>query len=107
MTTRVSLWLIILGGMLVTYATRLSFIALVPYEQMPAWFRRGLRYVPPAVLAALVLPAFLMPDGIVSLSINNHRLLAGVVAMLAAWRVKNTWLTIASGMVALWLLSNI
>lgn len=107
MTTRVSLWLIILGGMVVTYATRLSFIALVPYEQMPAWFRRGLRYVPPAVLAALILPAFLQPDGFINLSISNHRLLAGAVAILAAWRVKNTWLTIASGMAALWLLSNI
>ena len=107
MTARISLWLIIFGGMVVTYATRLSFIALVPYEQMPAWFRRGLRFVPPAVLAALILPAFLQPDGFMYLSISNHRLLAGVVAIFAAWRIKNTWLTIASGMVALWLLSNI
>jgi len=107
MTARIALWLIILGGMLVTYATRLSFIAIVPYEQMPAWFRRGLRYVPPAVLAALILPAFFQPDGILYFSISNHRLLAGAVAMLAAWRLKNTWLTIACGMAALWLLTNI
>jgi branched-subunit amino acid transport protein len=107
MTPRATLWLIIVGGMVVTYATRLSFIALVPFEQMPAWIRRGLRYVPPAVLAALILPAFLQPDGGLNFSLSNHRLLAGAVAILAAWRVKNTWLTIASGMVALWLLSNI
>ena len=100
------LWVIIAGGMLVTYATRLSFIALVPYERMPEFFRRCLRYVPPSVLAALILPELLRTTGQFDLSLGNHRLWAGALAALVAWRTRNSWLTIAIGMITLWLLSS-
>lgn len=101
------LWTIILGGLLVTYLTRLSFILLIPLERFPQRFRRGLRFVPPAVLAALITPELLRPGGLWNISIDNERLLAGLVAMLVAYRTKNTWLTIAVGMLSLWLFSRI
>jgi branched-subunit amino acid transport protein len=100
------LWGIIVGGMLVTYATRLSFIALVPYERMPEFFRSCLRYVPPSILAAFILPELLCTTGQLDLSLGNHRLLAGALAALIAWRTGNSWLTIAIGMITLWLLSS-
>lgn len=99
------LWGIILGGMIVTYLTRLSFIALIPQERVPTLFKRSLRYVPPSVLAALILPELLRHGGSLDLSMNNPRLIAGVLAALVAWRTRNTWLTIAVGMISLWLLS--
>lgn len=100
-----ALWGIILGSMLVTYAQRLSFIALIPAGWLPPALHRGLRLVPPAVLAALIAPEIIRPAGPVDISIQNHYLLAGSIAALAAWRFRNTWLTIAVGMLALWLLS--
>lgn len=103
--SRVALWGVILGGMLVTYATRLSFVALVPHERLPPLIRRGLSYVAPAVLAALILPALTRPAGALDLSPGNHRLIAGALAALVAWRSRNIWLTILAGMVALWGLS--
>lgn len=105
--SRIYLWTIILGGLLVTYLARLSFILLVPLERFPERFRRGLRFVPPAVLAALITPELLRPGGVWDFSLGNERLLAGIVAMVVAWRTKNTWLTIAIGMLCLWLLSTI
>ena len=102
--SKLELWVILIGGMLVTYATRLSFIALLPPERMPALFRRGLRYVPPAVLAALISPELFSPGGTLDLSLGNERLLAGSLAFLVAWRTRSTWLTITAGMLALWLL---
>jgi len=105
--SRLYLWTIILGGLLVTYLTRLSFILLVPLERFPERLRRGLRFVPPAVLAALITPELLRPRGVWDFSLGNERLLAGVVAMLVAWRTKNTWLTIALGMFCLWFFSTI
>ena len=102
---RQELWVILFGGMLVTYATRLSFIALLPAERMPSWFRRGLRYVPPAVLAALITPELFSPGGTLDFSLGNERLLAGTLAFLVAWRTRSTWLTIAAGMLALWVLN--
>jgi branched-subunit amino acid transport protein len=99
------IWLIILGGMVTTYLTRLSFVSLIPQERLPLLFRRGLQYIPPAVLAAIVFPELLVRGGDLNITPQNHRLLAGLVASLVAWRLKNTWLTIASGMIALWLLT--
>lgn len=100
--TRPELWLVILGGALVTFAVRLSFIALIPPDRLPASLRRGLRLVPPAVLAAIILPGLLSPSGTLFLSLTNDRLWAGLLALLIAWRTRSTWLTIAVGMVALW-----
>lgn len=101
------LWIVIIGGMLATYATRLSFIALVPPERMPGWFRRGLRFVAPAVLAGLVSSDLIGSAGSLDLTLGNLRLIAGAIAAIVAWRSRNTWLTILTGMVALWLLGQI
>jgi branched-subunit amino acid transport protein len=100
------LWSIILGGLIVTYLIRLSFILIIPIERFPERFRRGLRFVPPAVLAALITPEFLQPEGVWDLSLGNERLIAGMLAIIVAWRTKNTWLTILVGMLSLWLLSQ-
>jgi branched-subunit amino acid transport protein len=103
----VEIWLVILGGMIVTYLTRLSFTVLVPPDRLSAVFNRGLIFIPPAVLAAIVVPELLLVDGRVALSLTNFQLIAGVLAGLVAWRFKNTWLAIATGMLALWLLTRI
>ncbi|TLN13145.1 AzlD domain-containing protein [bacterium] len=101
--------LILLLAGLLTYATRLSFIALIGRWQPPVWFLRGLRFVPPAVLSAIILPEMLVRDGHALLSPSNPRLWAGLLAMLIAWRTRNTLLTILAGMLALyaatWLLA--
>ena len=105
--TAAYLWTIIIGGLLVTYLIRLSFILLIPRDRFPERFRRGLRFVPPAVLSALITPELLRPGGVWDLSLGNERLFAGLIAIIVAWQTKNTWLTILSGMVALWILTEI
>jgi branched-subunit amino acid transport protein len=95
------LWLVIFGGMLATYATRLSFILLVPPERMPTWFRRGLRFVAPAVLAGLVSTDLVGTASSLDLTTGNHKLIAGAIAAVVAWRSRNAWLTILTGMGAL------
>jgi branched-subunit amino acid transport protein len=99
----VELWLIILGMVVVTYSVRLSVIALLGETVMPDSLNRALRYVPPAALSAIVFPALFMPDGSLDLSPGNTRLLAGLVAALVAWRSRSALLSIAVGMVLLWL----
>jgi branched-subunit amino acid transport protein len=96
-----SIWVIILMAGLMTFATRLSFIFLLDRIKMPDWFRRGLRFVPVAVLSAIILPELTSPNGSLFLSWRNPQLLAGMVAILVAWRTKNVILTIIAGMVAL------
>lgn len=99
-------WLIILLGGLMTYGIRLSFIALAGRWQPPQLFQRALRYVPPAVLSAIILPEMLVRDGQIFLSPLNPRLLAGLLAMLVAWRTRSTTLTIVVGMLGLILMQS-
>jgi branched-subunit amino acid transport protein len=87
---------------LLTFATRLSFIAILHRVEMPPILKRALRYVPPAVLSAIVFTEVLVRDGKTDLGPGNFRLLAGAIAALVAWRTRNVLLTIATGMAALW-----
>jgi branched-subunit amino acid transport protein len=100
----VNIWLTMILGGLLTYGMRLSFIYLFGRFEIPAAVRRALRFVPPAVLSAIVFPELLMPSGALDVSLGNHRLLAGVIAMLVAAWTKNTLLTILAGMAALLIL---
>jgi branched-subunit amino acid transport protein len=96
-----NIWLVMLIAGLLTFATRLSFIFLLERIRVPDWFRRGLRFVPVAVLSAIILPELTSPNGDLFLSWRNPLLLAGMVAILVAWRTKNVILTIVAGMAAL------
>lgn len=98
-----SLWLTILLAGLLTFGTRLSFILLLDRIKVPDWFRRGLRYVPAAVLSAIILPELATRNNALELSGRNPQLWAGALAVLVAWRTKNMLLTILAGMAA-WLL---
>ncbi len=100
-------WLILLGMGVVTYLTRLSLIALFGRLAVPPIIERALRFVPPAVLSAIIFPELLRPAGAFDLSLGNVRLLAGILAILVAWRTRNVLLTIGAGMVALWVLRAI
>jgi len=88
---------------LVTYAIRLGPILFFSQREMPELLRRALRYVPTAVLTAIIVPDVLLPGGELALSLMNMRLVAGVAAALIAWRTHNVFWTIAVGMAVLWL----
>lgn len=93
--------LIVLIGVL-TFLIRLSFIGLFGYlDEIPPQVERALRFVPAAVLAALVLPSFVTPEpGAGGVAVD--RLAAGAVAGIAAWRTENVFVTIGAGMLTLW-----
>ena len=102
-----SLWLSILAMGVITFALRLSLIALLDRFEVPPLVTRALRFVPPAVLSAIILPELLQPDGKFNLSLGNARLLAGMIAVVVAWRTRNVLLTIGVGMLALWVLQSL
>lgn len=99
------IWLVILAGGVITYLIRLSFILAMERLNLPDWFTRGLRYVPPAVLSAIILPELANWDGqAVDLSWTNPQMLAGIVAILVAWRTRNMLMTLVAGLVCFLLL---
>lgn len=105
--TPTALWLTLIAGGVITYAIRLSLILAWGRVTLPPALQRGLRFVPPAVLSAIIFPQILRPDGPLDLTLGNTRLLAGALAALVAWRTKSALLTIAAGMAALWILQMV
>lgn len=97
-------WLVILLGALVTLAERGAFLITASERPLPGLLRRALRYVPPAVFAALSLPNLLKPSGI-ALGPVDVRLLAALAGGLVAWRTRNVTLSFVVGMLTLWTLS--
>jgi branched-subunit amino acid transport protein len=96
-----SVWLAMLGMGAVTLALRVSFLLMPERIQLPAWTRRALRFVPAAVLTAIWAPELLLQKGVLSVSPDNEKLLAGVAAIAVAWRWRLSFATIVAGLLAL------
>ena len=92
---------IVLAG-IGTFTMRASFLALAHHlREVPPWAQRILRQIPPAALAALVVPALVRPHS--EFDLFQPRLAAGLIAALVAWRTKNVALTLIIGIAALML----
>ena len=101
----VRVWVAIVVIGLATFGFRLSFIYLFGrIEDVPPRIRRPLTYVPPAVLAALVVPDLVTVESTVTATLVDERLIAGVAAGVVAWKTENVFATIAAGMSVLWVL---
>jgi branched-subunit amino acid transport protein len=94
-------WLVVLAIGVGTFLIRFSFLYL--FERLgepPELLERALRFVPAAVLAALVIPSIVAPEGTVALA-GNLRLVAAAVAVVVAVRTESILWTIVSGLVVL------
>lgn len=93
-------WSVIVVGGAGTYAMRASFLAAAHrMASVPDWLARLLRQIPPAALAAIILPSLLRPEG--RLDLFQPRLAAGLIAAAVAWRTRNVGFTLIAGMAVL------
>ena len=102
-----TIWLIVLVAGIGTFALRLSFILLLGrLDAVPPTLEGVLRFVPAAVLAALVAPAIVSvtADPAPALAYETEKVVAGGIAAVVAWRTGNVLATIGVGMVVLWTL---
>lgn len=90
--------LMVAGMMLVTFGVRYPVLALVSKITLPPAVLDALKFIPPAVLTAIIAPSILQPQGQLDLSIQNAYLVAAIAAALISWRTKNLLLTIVLGM---------
>jgi branched-subunit amino acid transport protein len=101
------IWATIAGMAIVTYVLRASFLLLPPSVETPPLLKRALRFVPAAILTAIWAPELLLHNQVLFLSLDNEKLLAGVVAIAVAWRWRMTSATIAAGLAALHLFDRL
>ncbi|MEW8957584.1 hypothetical protein MHOCP_12910 [Moorella humiferrea] len=97
--------IIILGTAVVTYLPRMLPLVVLSRVRLPEVFLRWLSYVPAAVLAALLAPGLLLPDGKLSLAANPY-LLAAIPTGFVALKTRSMALTILTGMVAMVLIQR-
>ena len=93
---------LIAGMFLATFLTRYPTMLLVSKIELSAQIKSALKYVPIAVLSAIIAPLILLRQGQLDLNIDNPFLLAAIVSTLISWRLKNLLLTIVLGMASLW-----
>jgi branched-subunit amino acid transport protein len=95
---------LIAGMTAVTFLIRYAFFALGERIAFPPLVQRALRYVPAAVLTAIVVPMVLLPDGAhLQLNWRNAWLLGAVATGLIAWRFNHLLASIGGGMAAFFL----
>ncbi|MGZ0746743.1 AzlD domain-containing protein [Haloparvum sp. AD34] len=101
----VAIWTALVAIGVATFAIRLSFIFLFGrIDDVPPKLELALRFVPPAVLAALVVPSLVTIRPSIAATVLDERLIAGVIAGAVAWRTENVFATIGVGMGVLWIL---
>ena len=96
-------FLLIAGMAIVTFVTRYPILAFLSRKTMPGPIFNTLKFVPPAVLSAIIFPAVLLRDGNLFVDWTNAPLVASFVSALVGWRTRNLLLTILIGMGSFWL----
>ncbi|MFM7428244.1 MAG: AzlD domain-containing protein [Elainella sp.] len=92
-------FLLIAGMALVTFAIRYPVLGLSGRITLAPRFLQLLRFVPPTVLTAIVVPAVLMPQDALWLDFTNARLVGAIAAIAVGFWRKNLLLTIVVGMI--------
>lgn len=88
----------IIGMSIVTYLPRLFPLLILAGRELPDWVITWLRYVSPAVLAAMLFPAIFLVDDQVSFGLDNLFLWAAIPAFLAAILTRKLFLPVIIGM---------
>jgi branched-subunit amino acid transport protein len=97
-------WALIVGMGLGAFFTRAVFVLPVRHLRLPPTAERVLRYAPAAALVAIIAPDLAFVRGALSISIENPRLVAGLVAFGLAAGTRSILATIAGGMAVLLLM---
>ena len=100
------IWLTMVGMGAVTFITRLLPIVLLEKLRLNCAWQRALRFVPPAVFAAIIVPELTAGGQAVLSAAGAVRLPAAMLAAVVAGRTRSVLLTISTGMAALWLMSG-
>ena len=78
--------LALIGAAAGSYVLRIAFVTLIDVERLPGAVRGALRYVGPAVTAAIVVTSLAHGEGRAGLHLSAAQVIGLVAAALAAWR---------------------
>jgi len=105
MDATLKLWLVIAVVGALNYFSRLSFIAFFARRSVPPLAARALRFVPAAMLTALIMPMVVAHSGTTDLA--DPRVPAALLAVVVAFATRSTLWTLCAGMAALYALRSL
>lgn len=88
---------LIVGMAILTFLTRFAFaLAFKRFKVSEKW-NALMIYVSIAVFTTIIVPALLLPEEKLDISIQNEYLIAGLIALLVAYKTKNLVGTVIIG----------
>jgi branched-subunit amino acid transport protein len=93
-----TIFLTLIGMNLVTYIPRLLPVWALASKSLPKVIVDWLRYVPVAVLAAMLLPSLLVHEGQIDLRPSNMFLWAAIPTLVVAWKRRSLFGSVVVGM---------
>lgn len=96
---------IIVGMFAVTFGIRFVLYARAHRVVLPQWMEDALRFVPVAVLTAIITPMILMPEHTLNFNWQNPWLLGSLAAFIVGLWKQHALLTILVGVVVFFLSS--
>jgi branched-subunit amino acid transport protein len=94
------IFLTILGMAFVTYIPRLVPVYFLSSRSLPPLVVAWLRYVPVAVLAAMLFPSLLVQESQINLGPDNLFLWAALPTLLVARKTRSLFGSVVVGMIA-------
>lgn len=98
MSGQAKIYLLILGMWVVNYLPRLLPMVILSKLKIPQPVIDWLGFIPAAVLAAIIVPSVVMPDGQMNVSLHNDFLITSIPAFLIAIKTRNMVWTLVTGM---------
>lgn len=93
-------WYLIAGMAVLTFVPRYIPFGLAGKITIPPLMSQALSYVPIAVLTVIIVQTTLIRDGEVALTIQNHHLIAAIIAFFVSLITKHQFLAIGLGLVS-------
>lgn len=93
-------WMLVVGMTLLTFLPRYLPFALAGKVAIPAWLEQALGFVPIAVLTIIIVQSALIRDQQLYLSLENHHLMAAMIAFIVAISTRHMFATIIVGLIS-------
>ena len=105
--SNMSILLVCLGMGAVTYAPRVLPLLLFAGKEMPNWLKEALKFVPVAMLSALIAEDVFFKDDALFMSLSNPKVLAFMILIPIAAKFKSIPISLVVGVGSIFILSTI
>lgn len=97
-------WLLIAGMSILTFVPRYLPFALAGKVTLPQWLSKALSFVPIAVITTIIVQATFIREGELLFTLQNHHLIATIIAFFTALISRSLFFTITIGLISFALL---